>query len=220
MEQKEIHALSSYNRNEKDKWRTHSRYQQHESCHITLKPQARGGYKKDGEQTCHYCGYSSTHPTCPDRSQEWRNRHKTNHLARVCNFKPVRQICFTHSSVFPSTSRGDSIFMIIAPTSTKTPKVTALINDSPVTFGLDTGASVNIISGRVYNGFKNTDQPYTARQLDYLPTDPNRRYLSEDLLISRCNSGENAAEPRYSWMTMKTPYLDSRICLVPTPPKH
>ena len=44
--------------------------------------------------------------------------------------------------------------MIISPTSTKTPKVTAFVNDSPVTFVLDTGDSVNIISGRVYNGLK------------------------------------------------------------------
>ena len=172
MEQKEIHALSSYNWNENDKRRTHrnnncssgkcttnssndpSRYQQHDSRCVTSKPQAHGGYKKDGGQTCHYCGYSPTHPTCPARVQECRNCHKTNHFARVCNSKPVRQICSTHSLVSPSTSSDESVFMIIPPTLTKTPKVTALVNDSPVTFILDTGASVNIISGRVYNGLK------------------------------------------------------------------
>ena len=100
------------------------------------------GYKKDGGQTCHYCGYSSTHPTCPARGQLYRNCHKTNHFVRLS--KPVRQIWFTHSSVSPTTSSDKSVFMIIPPTSTKTPKVTTLINDSPV---LDTGASVNIISG-------------------------------------------------------------------------
>ena len=51
-----------------------------------------------------------------------------------------------------------SVFMIIPPTSTKTPKVTALVNDSPVTFVQDTGTSVNIISGRVYIGLKQTNQ--------------------------------------------------------------
>ena len=44
--------------------------------------------------------------------------------------------------------------MIVPPTSTKTPQVTALVNDSPVTYVLVTGVSVNIISGRVYNGLK------------------------------------------------------------------
>ena len=64
MEQKEIRALLSYNRNENDTWCTyrnnnrssskgttnssdsHSRYQQHDSCRFTLKPQACGVYKK------------------------------------------------------------------------------------------------------------------------------------------------------------------------------
>ena len=44
--------------------------------------------------------------------------------------------------------------MTIPPTSTKTPKVTALVNNSPVTFVLNTGTSVNVISGRVYNDLK------------------------------------------------------------------
>ena len=113
-----------------------------------------GDTKKDGGQTCHYCGYSSTLPTCPARGQECRNCYKTNHFARVCYSKPVRQICFTHTSVSPFTSSDESVFMIIPPTSTKTPKVTAFVNDSPVTFVLDTGTSVNIISGCVYNGLK------------------------------------------------------------------
>ena len=172
MEQKEIHALSSYNRNENDKRCTnrnnnrscskgptnssngHSKYQQHDSRRIISKPQLRWGYKKDGGQTCHYSGYSSTHPTCPARGQVCRNCHNTNHFARVCNSKPVRQICFTYSSVSLSTSSYESVFMIIPPTSPKTPKVTALVNDSPVAFVLDTGTSINIISGRVYNGLK------------------------------------------------------------------
>ena len=77
-----------------------------------------------------------------------------NHFARVCNSKLVRQICFTHSSVSPSTSSDESVFMIISPTSTKTSKVTTLVNNSLVTFILGTGASVNIISGHVYNGLK------------------------------------------------------------------
>ena len=64
MEQREIHALLSYNRNENDKWRTHSnnkrssrkgttnssnghsRYQQHDNHRVASKPQARGEYKK------------------------------------------------------------------------------------------------------------------------------------------------------------------------------
>ena len=45
-------------------------------------------------------------------------------------------------------SSDESVFMIIPPTSTKTPKVTALVNDSPVTFALDTGASVNCCQER------------------------------------------------------------------------
>ena len=49
---------------------------------------------------------------------------------------------------------------VCIPTSTKTPKVTALVNDSPVTFVLDTDASVNIISGHVYNGLKHRPATY------------------------------------------------------------
>ena len=172
MKRKEIHELSSYNKNENDKQRTHrnnnrsssksttnssngySRYQQHDCRRVTSKPQARGGYKKDGGLTCYYCRYSSTQSTSPARGQECRNCHKTNHFARVCNSKPIRQICFTHPSVSPSTSSDESVFIIIHLTSTKTPKVTALVNDPLITFVLDTGASVNIISGRVYNGLK------------------------------------------------------------------
>ena len=159
MEQKEIHALSFYNRNENDKRRTHrnnnhssskgttnssnghSRYQHHDSCQFTSKPQARGGYTKDGRQTCYYCGYSSTHPACPARGQDCRNCNKMNHFARVCNSKLVRQICSTHSSVSRSKSSDESVFMIILHTTIKTCKVTALINDSPVTLVLDTGAN-------------------------------------------------------------------------------
>ena len=112
------------------------------------------GDKKDGGQTCHYCGYSSTDPTCPAGGQECRNCHKTNHFAWVCNSKPVRQICFCHPPVSPSTSSDESVFTVKVPTSPKTPKVTTLVNNTPVTFVLEMGACVNIISGRMYDSLR------------------------------------------------------------------
>ena len=156
-------------------------------------------------------------PTCPTRGQECRNCHKTNHFARVCNSKPVRQICFTHSSVSPSTSSDESVFMIIPSTSTKTPKVTALVNDSPVTFVLDTGASVNIISRRVYNGLKHRPAIHrtTIRLFAYRSQQaiPLRGFIDTTMKFrGKCF--------RYSWLTIKAPYLDCRICLASIPPKH
>ena len=108
----------------------------------------------------------------------------------MCNSKPVRQICFTYSSVSPSTSSNESVFMIIRSTSTKTPKVTAFVNDSPVTFVLVTGASVNIISGRVYNGLKHrpTIHRATTRLFAYryyLPTPPLGQDMTQGQFLSR-----------------------------------
>lgn len=132
------------------------------------------GEKEDGtQQTCHYCGYSSAHPTCPARGKECKRCHKMGHFARACSAKTVREIRLTHSPLSLSTSSDESVLSVEFPMPSKAPTVTTLVNNFPVNFVLDTGASVNIISGRVYNGLKHKPPlrnmttrifPYRSRQ--------------------------------------------------------
>ena len=103
---------------------------------------------------CRYCGGLSSHTSCPARGKECRRCHKMNHFARVCHFKTkVRQIDFFEREREPESSESseESLFNITNRQISKTPAVMANIMKTQVNFLIDTGASVNVLNGTVYD---------------------------------------------------------------------
>ena len=123
-------------------------------------------HQRRAQLDCHYCGYSLTHAQCPARGKECTFCHKIGHFARVCKSKlKVRQLYaddtddddaedFDVSTDLESDlSSSESVF-IINTQKAKPPLTKAKILNTEINFLIDTGASVNIVSGKTFKTFE------------------------------------------------------------------
>ena len=135
-------------------------------------PQRRRGsnYQQYSQRSCHYCGNAVSHQQCPAKGKECSYCHKIGHFSRVCNQRKIRQLnaedyieaedldVSTLDLDSGSSSSDESVFVINKSTSiklnSKQPLVNANLLNTQVNFLIDTGASVNIVSGKTFANFK------------------------------------------------------------------
>ena len=121
--------------------------------------------KSSQSNACRYCGYSSTHSSCPAQGKECFSCHKIGHFGRVCESKRIIRHLDTNDN--DTYSSDESIFVINTQNSTKHPTVMANIHNTPTTFLIDTGASVNIMNAKTFDNLTNKPNLETASTLIY-----------------------------------------------------
>ena len=115
----------------------------------------------NGRSNCHYCGgiFSQNH-RCPARGKKCRSCGKLNHFAKVCKSTvrfvdqgevEVEQYHEYETGGVQTTSSDEEFVFTVNRNISKTPKVEASINKTPIQFIVDTGASVNIINSSTYD---------------------------------------------------------------------
>ena len=96
-------------------------------------------------ETCGRCGYSPAHnrARCPARDSKCHNCQKIGHYSSVCRSKAVGRI-YTEDQ---EGDRKDSLFLATLTTGdSKAWMVTLAVEGRPVTFKIDTGADVFVMS--------------------------------------------------------------------------
>ncbi|GFO17915.1 transposon ty3-i Gag-Pol polyprotein [Plakobranchus ocellatus] len=108
--------------------------------------------KQNTNSTCRNCGGPFPHSTsCPAKGKICLNCKKPNHFAKVCRSKKAEIKRITEDS-----SETEEIFTFRS--SKKVPTTSVFINNQNISFIIDTGASVNVITEATYNNMKKKPQ--------------------------------------------------------------
>ena len=103
-------------------------------------------YRTDSSTTCRYCGRTrhESPRDCPAKGRICDNCQKLDHFASVCRSSSIRQIDDADTNEQPMPFIGD-VDKACAPW-----RVTAGLHGHSVTFKVDSGADVSILSRRTY----------------------------------------------------------------------
>ncbi|GFN77287.1 ribosomal protein l15 [Plakobranchus ocellatus] len=108
--------------------------------------------KQNTNSRCRDCGGPFPHSTsCPAKGKACLNCKKPNHFAKVCRSKKAEVKQITEGS-----SETEEIFTLRS--SKKVPTTSVVINNQNISFIIDTGASVNVITEATYNNMKKKPQ--------------------------------------------------------------
>ena len=162
---------------------------------------AKNNYRENKPRTCFNCGEEYPHEKgkeCPARGKECHLCQKRNHLAKCCRsrFNSNYTSSYTSSNSQQEKARDENINKIelikefltkyeeetvtsdnvwaIRKEHDKTPRVDLNVNNSKISFAIDTGASVNIMDEATFNTMR--DKPVlrksSVRLLAYGSTVP------------------------------------------------
>ena len=166
------------------------------------RPKPKSGQKNATKEakSCKYCG--KEHPRdkqqCPAYGQTCKACGGSNHFAKVCNKKRVNRVDEQAESD-TSTEYIDNVTVVINSLQTKDDVYAQMfINDSPVVFQVDSGASVNVLPKKHLQGTECTLQPTEKKlkmwnksatnaegtcRLKVLNPKTNRRYSVEFIVV-------------------------------------
>jgi len=118
----------------------------------TPRTKSRRSYKSDGPKKYLRCGKSPSHPddSCPARCAKCHRCGKIGHFRAVCLTKPLNMMeeCDIQTEPTQDPSTVDSFFLdtVKDPQNSKYLTATVFVNDSSVSYKLDTGAEFSAIT--------------------------------------------------------------------------